>query len=92
MPTVTFDDEGTSGEFEPGTRLLDCAKGLGIRISNVCGGDGSCGTCRIEVIEGDERLTPPTPDETSKDIEAPYRLSCQARLLGDVIVRVAKIE
>jgi ferredoxin, 2Fe-2S len=92
MPLVTFADEGKSGELPTGRTLLSIAEELGIRISHVCGGDGACGTCRIEVLEGWDHLTPPTPDETYKELEAPYRLSCQSRLVGDVIVKVAKIE
>ena len=65
---------------------------MGVRISHVCGGDGACGTCRVEVVEGADNLTEPTPDETYKEIEPPYRLGCQAKLRGDVIVKVAKIE
>ena len=92
MPIVTFADAGKSGEFAEGRRLLDCANELGVRISQVCGGDGACGTCRVEVVEGWEHLSPPTPDETYKELEPPYRLSCQARVLGDIGVKVAKIE
>jgi ferredoxin len=44
------------------------------------------------VVAGWDNLTPPTPDETYKELEAPHRLSCQAKLTGDVIVKVAKIE
>lgn len=72
--------------------MLSIAGELGVRVSQVCGGDGACGTCRIEIVEGAGGLTPPTPDETYKEIEPPYRLSCQAKLVGDVIVKVAKIE
>jgi ferredoxin len=43
-------------------------------------------------VEGWNNLTPPTPDETYKELEEPHRLSCQAKLLGDVIVKVAPIE
>ena len=43
-------------------------------------------------MSGWAQLTPPTPDETYKELEEPYRLSCQAKLVGDVIVKVAKIE
>jgi uncharacterized 2Fe-2S/4Fe-4S cluster protein (DUF4445 family) len=92
MPRVTFADAGQSGEFPEGTTLLAIAKELGVKVSSVCGGDGACGTCRIEVVEGWERLSPPTPDETYKELEAPYRLSCQSKLLGDVVIKVAKIE
>lgn len=92
MPRVTFVDHAKSAEFPAGKTLLSCAGEMGVRVSSVCGGDGACGTCRIEVVEGWDRLTPPTPDETYKDLEAPYRLSCQAKLLADVTVKVAKIE
>jgi len=65
---------------------------MGVIISHVCGGDGACGTCRVEVLNDWNVLTSPTPDETYKELEAPYRLSCQAKLIGDVIVKVAKVE
>ena len=92
MPRVTFIDCQKSGEFESGKTILACALEMGVDVSHVCGGDGACGTCRIEVIQGEPNLTPPTPDETYKELELPHRLSCQARLKGDVIVKVAKIE
>lgn len=92
MPKVTFDDHGVSGEFPQGTRLLQIAGEMQVRVSQICGGDGACGTCRIEVVEGWDNLSPQTPDEIYKELEEPYRLSCQAKLLADVVIRVAKIE
>lgn len=92
MPRVTFIDEGKTAEFPEGKVLLRAAGEMGVRVSQVCGGDGACGTCRIEVVEGWSCLTPPTPDETYKELDPPYRLSCQAKLTGDVVVKVAKIE
>jgi adenylate cyclase len=92
MPRVTFADEEKTGEFPAGRTLLSTAIEMGVTISHVCGGDGACGTCRIEVVRGWENLSPPTPDETYKELEAPHRLSCQAKLIGDVEVKVAKIE
>jgi uncharacterized 2Fe-2S/4Fe-4S cluster protein (DUF4445 family) len=92
MPLVRFADAGKTADFPAGKTLLSCAIDLGIRISRVCGGDGACGTCRVEVIDGWSQLTPPTPDETYKELDPPYRLGCQARLVGDVVVKVAKIE
>jgi uncharacterized 2Fe-2S/4Fe-4S cluster protein (DUF4445 family) len=91
MPRITFIDDSKTAEFPAGARMLDCARTMGVRVSSVCGGDGACGTCRIEVVEGWTHLTPPTPDETYKELDPPYRLSCQAKLLDDVIVKVAKI-
>lgn len=92
MPRVHFEDANKAADFPAGKTLLSCAIEMGVAVSHVCGGDGACGTCRIEVVSGWEQMTPPTPDETYKELEAPYRLSCQAKLLGDVVVKVAKIE
>lgn len=92
MPRVIFVDAGKAAEFPAGKTLLSCAIEMGLRISHICGGDGACGTCRVEVVEGWNNLSEPTPDETYKELEEPHRLSCQAKLLGDVIVKVAPIE
>jgi uncharacterized 2Fe-2S/4Fe-4S cluster protein (DUF4445 family) len=92
MPRITFQDEGKAAECPQGKTLLSCALEMGVRVSHVCGGDGACGTCRIEVLEGWDNLTPPTPDETYKELEKPHRLSCQSKLIGDVVVKVAPIE
>jgi ferredoxin len=92
MPRANFEDQEKAAEFPEGRTLLSCALEMGVVISHVCGGDGACGTCRVEVMGNWDALTPPTPDETYKELERPYRLSCQAKLIGDVIVKVAKVE
>ena len=92
MPRVTFVDLIRSMEAPQGKTILQCALDMGILISHVCGGDGACGTCRIEIVEGADQVTEPTIDEVVKEIEEPYRLSCQTRLIGDVTVKIAKIE
>lgn len=92
MPKLTFVDAGKTAEFNKGDVILRCAGAMGVSISQVCGGDGACGTCRIEVVEGWDNLSPQTPDEVYKEIEAPHRLSCQTKLIGDAVVKVAKIE
>lgn len=92
MPKVTIIDADKAEEFTSSRILLQCINLMNVKIGQVCGGDGACGTCRIEVVSGWENLSPPTPDETYKELEAPYRLSCQATLLGDVAFKIAKIE
>ncbi|HVR43443.1 MAG TPA: 2Fe-2S iron-sulfur cluster-binding protein [Thermoanaerobaculia bacterium] len=92
MPKVTFADHGKVCDQDGGRTLLQIALDLEIPITHVCGGDGACGTCRIEVVEGWDALTPPTPDEIYKELEAPFRLSCQCRLRGDAVVKIARIE
>lgn len=94
MPRVTFvHPEGRSGEVDLNTTLLDAAKALGFPLNHDCGGNASCTTCRVEVQSGHENLSEIDFDEQDLlDREALtepwHRLGCQAKVLGDVVVRV----
>lgn len=64
-----------------------------IPVASSCGGEGICLKCKIEVIDGREKLSPPTQLEQlahAKGALSPrHRLSCQCRLVagaGDVTI------
>jgi len=94
MPRITFvHTQGLSGEVEPNTSILEASKILGFPLTHECGGNASCTTCRVEVESGGESLSEVDFDE--QDLldrenltEALHRLGCQARIQGDVVVRV----
>lgn len=94
MPKVTFlHPEGKSGEVPENLSLLDAAKALGFPLNHDCGGNASCTTCRVEVQAGGENLSDIEFDEQDlldrEALNEPWhRLGCQARVLGDVVVRV----
>jgi len=94
MARVTFiHPEGKSGEVAREVTLLEAAEALGFPLDHDCGGNASCSTCRVDVVCGQENLSEIDFEEQDLlDREAliePYhRLSCQARVLGDVIVQV----
>jgi ferredoxin len=52
-----------------------------------CRGNGLCGTCVVEIVEGAANLSPPTRRETHKlgKEPGPRRLSCQCQVLGDLV-------
>ena len=59
----------------------------GVHINASCGGEGACGKCRV-IIEhghveggGSKRLS-------RQDYEDGFRLACQSRVIGDLLVRV----
>lgn len=99
---VVFQPSGKRGRFAVGTPVLDAARQLGVTIESVCGGRGICGKCQVSVAEGQfakyqitsrsECLTPPGPIEAEYDakrgLPAGSRLSCTARVLGDIVVDV----
>ena len=94
MPKVTFlHPEGKSGDVPENLSLLEAAERLGFPLNHDCGGNASCTTCRVEVQSGQEHLSEVDFDE--QDLldrenltEAFNRLGCQAKIQGDVVVRV----
>jgi len=88
MPTVTFFPEGKSGEVSEDISLLDAAERLGVTLRHDCGGFATCSTCRVWIAEGMPNLSAVDLDEENMleeaALTAPYRLSCQARVRGDV--------
>lgn len=100
---VIFAPSGKRGRFADGTDILSAARSLGVDIDSVCGGRGICGRCQVSIPEGEhaslnvtscrDSVTPPGEVEARRAaIRGPLqngrRLSCQARVLGDVIVDV----
>jgi len=100
--TVIFTPSGRRGRFALGTPLLQASRQLGVDVDSVCGGRSICGRCQVTVSEGvfakhginsrAGNVTPVGEPETryaAKHALAPgRRLSCQARILGDVVVDV----
>lgn len=88
MPTVVFLNEGKAGQVPEGTSVLDAALSMGVRISHVCNGGGTCSTCRVEAVAGGDNLSPIEPNEIAYTMGPNVRLGCQARIRGNVGVRV----
>ena len=83
--------------FAPeGESLLAAIQANGVPIATSCGGQASCGTCRLYVRAGAENLTPIVAGEITHlgnvmKITG-QRLACQARLCGDVTVEIPPVE
>jgi uncharacterized 2Fe-2S/4Fe-4S cluster protein (DUF4445 family) len=99
---VVFSPSGKRGRFALGTPLLAAARELGVDIDSICGGRARCGRCQVEAVEGSfakENIVS-SPEHLSEMGEAERyclkrgrlvagnRLSCQARVLGDVRIDV----
>lgn len=87
MPTVRFDGFPPV-EVAVGTTLLEAAEAGRVPMDSACGGFAACNSCRVRVLEGAEGLSPRVPEEDAF-LDAPgQRLGCQARVEGDVAVRL----
>lgn len=96
MPKVTFYPTGKSADVPVGMSLLDAADRVGLEMRHDCGGFATCSTCRIWVVDGMSNLTEIDLDEENMleeaELAAPFRLSCQAKVLGEVILQVPNEE
>lgn len=90
-PFLSFEGGG-AGAVPAGTTVLQAAGGLGVDLDHYCGGTCSCGTCRVEVVEGRNNLS--KAEGRERMVLGPVhadrgdRLACQAKVLGPVRVRV----
>ena len=61
----------------------------GIYLPSACGGKASCGQCKLQILKGGgEILDSEKPHFTRKEIKDNWRLGCQAKIKGDMEVRV----
>ena len=58
-------------------------------LSSACGGKGSCGQCKCQVLEGGGEILPSeTPHFSRKQIQDHWRLGCQVKVKGDMAIKV----
>lgn len=90
MPRIRFVPLGKEREMQTGATILAAANRCQAPIGQSCSGEGVCGTCRVQVIEGADRLAPPGALEQrlmkEKEFTPAERAACLARVQGDVTV------
>ena len=88
----TFENGATpvTATAAPGETLLETARAANLAIDAPCSGNGSCGKCRVKLLEGTvEGLQ--TSHITDEDYAAGWRLSCASKVSSDVTVMVPDI-
>jgi len=93
MPKVIFQIEGAASveaACNAGDNLLELARRSNVAIDAPCSGNGSCGKCRVKLVEGNLE-TIPSRHITEEEFEAGWRLSCNCKVVGDCTVFVPDI-
>ena len=68
--------------------LLEVFNANKISINQSCGGNGTCGTCRVEILRGLESLPGQTEVEKEFNLLVNQRQSCQTELNSDLTVKI----
>lgn len=74
---------------EGGDTLLSALTTEEIFIPSACGGKGSCGYCKVKVIEGGGEILPTEIGYVTKEEQAEgIRLSCQCKVKEDLVIEI----
>ena len=85
---VTVNGE-TQLEVESGSTLLNTLAVNNVFLPSACGGKGSCGQCKCQVIEGGGEILPSEVSHFSrKQQKDHWRLGCQVKVKGDLSIKV----
>jgi uncharacterized 2Fe-2S/4Fe-4S cluster protein (DUF4445 family) len=89
---VTYQPFDRTTRVPPGTTLFSAAHWIGLPIDSTCGGRGTCGKCKVRVVEGASEVTTADHRLLRKDeVENGWRLSCQARIYEDMVCEVPQL-
>lgn len=74
--------------------ILDVALRGGIEVDHTCGGHGTCGTCRVEVLEGLQNLPARSDIELEMAQDRGFseneRLACQIPPVAGLSLRIPR--
>lgn len=91
---ITFLPQGIRHHFEEEKTILELAAEAGIPIDGNCAGAGTCGKCKVKLLEGNTG----EPDEkeisklTAFELQNGYRLACRFKPSLDLVVEVTRVE
>ena len=86
---ISINDGKKEIEIESGKSLLNSLHECGVMLSSACGGKGSCGQCKIQVLEGGGDILPTeTVHFSRKEQQDHWRLGCQVKVKDNMKVQV----
>lgn len=88
-PVVITLNDKDSLTVEAGGSLLSTLTGNGVFLPSACGGKGSCGQCKCQVIDGGGDILPSEKGHFSRKEQLDHwRLGCQVKVKNDLKIKV----
>ncbi|KPK84273.1 MAG: Na(+)-translocating NADH-quinone reductase subunit F [Bacteroides sp. SM23_62_1] len=74
---------------QPGSTVLTTLSNQSIFLPSACGGGGTCGMCKCQILEGGGSILPTeTGFFTRKEQQNYWRLGCQVKVRNDMTIKV----
>ena len=87
---IEFQPLGRRDRFPAGQSILEYAHRSGIDLVSLCGGAGTCGKCKVQIVSG--KVSEPSQKEkealSAEELAQGYRLACQTYAKGDLLLNV----
>ena len=80
MPTIIKDDQKV--ELAENQPIKEACEQLGVLFGCT---QGYCGTCMIDIEEGEENLSALTPEEVMMERDKMHRLACQTKIVKGIV-------
>lgn len=86
---VLFKPDEKEVSVEDGANLLKAAHQAGIYLNSECGGEGICGRCKVQIVEGfGEKKSSFMTFLTKDEIQKGYVLACQTDIHSNLVILV----
>jgi uncharacterized 2Fe-2S/4Fe-4S cluster protein (DUF4445 family) len=87
---IDFEPIGRRVNCTAGEAILDAAQHAGVMLTAICGGEGVCRRCIIQVMSG--QVSPPNLTEEAElgeeQLADGWRLACQTEIVSDVRIHI----
>ncbi len=86
---IINDDPDKKLTVPVGGKLMNALAAQKIFVPSACGGGGTCGTCKLRVLEGGGDILPTERSSINRrEAREGFRLSCQVPVKGDMKIEV----
>ena len=87
--TIDINDGQKELRAPAGKTLLATLNDGGVHLSSACGGKGSCGQCKVQVLEGGGEMLPTEAVHFSRrQMKDHWRLGCQVKVKNDLKIEL----
>lgn len=87
--TIDINDGKKVVKAASGKSLLATLADGGVHLSSACGGKGSCGQCKVQVLEGGGDMLPTEAVHfTRRQMKDHWRLGCQVKVKNDMEIHL----
>ncbi len=86
---ININDGYREIEVQPGSTLLSSLSDAKVILPSACGGGGTCGMCRCQIVDGGGSILPTeTGFFTRKEQNDNWRLACQVKVKEDLKIHM----